>query len=462
MTRRTLISGATVVDHESASVRDILIRDGRVEAVGRDLANAVEVDHVERFEGRVILPGAIDPHVHFEEPGRVDREGFATGTQAAAAGGITTLFEHPLSEPPTVTAARYAHKRDLVGRHSYVDYGLWAGAVPGNRGEMPGMAGEGAGGFKAFMLDSEPGFPGLAGPRLLEAMREAARLGAIMLLHAEDGPTVEAATNRLKAENRHDAAAWADARPPAAEIEAVRAAVALAAESSCRMHLVHLTTAASVELASEAARRGLPIRVETCPHYLLLDTSVLAERGPWAKCAPPLRSRDEVEALWSQVLSGRVDFIGSDHAPWETSEKTAGLHDIWAAPNGLQSLQFMTVLMLHEGRRRGLALDALVRLMSKNVAQWLGIFPMKGTIVPGGDADLAVYKAGVRKTLRAADLFDKQKWTPYEGMTVDYEVEATMLRGEWVFRDGHVPDPPRGRFVPVPVFAPLAKPVSRP
>ena len=461
MSRSTLICGATVVDHESAFVSDILIRDGRIEAVRPDLAGAVEVDQVERFEGRLVLPGAIDPHVHFEEPGRVEREGFATGTQAAAAGGITTVFEHPLSEPPTVTAARYASKRDLVGTHAYVDFGLWAGAVPGNRSEMPGMVDEGAGGFKAFMLDSEPEFPGLNGLPLLEAMREAARLGVVMLLHAEDGPTVDAATTRLKAQGRHDAAAWAEARPPTAEIEAVRAAVALATESFCRIHLVHLTTAASVELAFDAARRGLPVRVEVCPHYLLLDTTVLAALGPWAKCAPPLRDRDEVDGLWSQVLAGRVDFIGSDHAPWEYTEKTAGINDIWAAPNGLQSLQFMTVLMLDEGRRRGLPLDAMVRLMSTNVAKWLGLFPTKGTIEAGSDADLAVYRVGVQKKLRASDLFNKQKWTPYEGMTVDYEVEATMLRGEWVFRNGQVPDPPTGRFVPIPVIQPLAKEVSR-
>jgi allantoinase len=449
MSKTTLLCGALVVDHQEAAVRDVLIRDGRVEAVRANLEGTVRADDLLRLDGLLMLPGAIDPHVHFEEPGRVEREGYATGTQAAAAGGITTVFEHPLSDPPTTTAARYASKRELVAPHVYVDFGLWGGAVPGNLAEMRGMAQEGAGGFKAFMLDSEPDFPGLAGDALVEAMREAARLGANMLLHAEDGPTVYAATDRLKAEGRLDAAAWAEARPPEAEVTAVRLALDHAREASCPIHLVHITTSESVRLAVDAAEAGLPIRVEVCPHYLTLDSAVLSSIGPWAKCAPPLRDRSEIEALWNLVLAGKVDFVGSDHAPWEYVEKSAAVGNIWKAPNGLQSLQFMTVLMLDEGSRRGLSLSALVRLMSTNIAMWLGLFPSKGTLQPGSDADLAIYRGGVRNTLRAADLLDKQRWTPFEGTTVGYQVEATMLRGQWIYRDGAVSDPPLGRFVPV-------------
>jgi allantoinase len=445
-----LLCGALVADHESAAIRDILVGGGRILRVEPGLEGKLTADIVERLDGRLILPGAIDPHVHFEEPGNTRREDFESGTRAAAAGGITLVIEHPLSDPPTTTTDRYVAKRELVSRHAHVDFGLWGGAVPGNVDEMPGMVEAGAGGFKAFMLESEPDYPGLDDDRLLTAMKLAAELGTTMLVHAEDGSIIEAATAQLQAAGRKDAIAWAESRPAISEVEAVGRAIALAHQASCRAHLVHLTTGESVALAAEARRRGDQVCVETCPHYLLFDSSALARLGPWVKCAPPLRSRYEVERLWEHVLAGRVDFIGSDHAPWEYSEKSVGLDDIWAARNGLQSLQFTTVLMLDSGAQRGLALDALVRLLSTNIAQWLGIFPQKGTIQPGSDADLAVYRAGVSHLLRADDLLDKQKWTPYEGTTVAYQVEATMLRGAWVYRDGVVTEPPRGAFVPMP------------
>jgi dihydroorotase-like cyclic amidohydrolase len=178
-----------------------------------------------------------------------------------------------------------------------------------------------------------------------------------------------------------------------------------------------------------------------------LDESALTEHGPWAKCTPPLRSREEVEGLWKLVLLGKLDFLASDHAPWEITEKEAGLTDIWRAPNGIQSLQFSSVLMLTHATRRGLALDEFVRLGSTNIAKWLGLYPRKGTLKSGSDADLAAYKAGVNHTLHNDELFNKQQWSPYEGMNTSYEVAATMVRGAWVYRDGEMLEPARGQYL---------------
>src|SRR5215472_8247802 len=281
--KSTLLYGATVADEDTAAQRDILITGGQVRAVASVAAGLKErSDADERIDltGFIVVPGAIDPHVHFEEAGGLDREDFASGTQSAAAGGITTVFDHPLGEPPITTAELLRRKRDSVASRAYVDFGLWGGAVPGNVSDFAGMADDGAFGFKAFMIGSEPSYPSLDDAQLLEAMREVARIGSIMLVHAENATIIDRLSACLRAAGRRDGLAHAESRPPVTEIEAVARAATLACHTGCRLELVHLSTAGALDVVSLAAARGHPVRSEVCPHFLALTDAELARQGP--------------------------------------------------------------------------------------------------------------------------------------------------------------------------------------
>lgn len=443
----TLLHGAEVADEADVAKRDVLVADGRVGRVEPQLHGRVDADEEVDLAGFLILPGAIDPHVHFEEPGNISREDFGSGSRQAAAGGITTVIEHPLSDPPTMTRELFEAKRDLVADHAYVDFGLWGGANGTNIEEFEPMQSAGAFGFKAFMLGSEPEYPSLDDAQLLDTMYEAARIGSTMLVHAENEAIVDACTTRLKADGRTDGHAHIEARPPIAEIEATARAVTLASHARCRLEVVHLSTAGAVDIIASARAAGSQVRAEVCPHFLTLTDDELTRRGPWAKCTPPLRSASEVQALWGSVLEGKADFLVSDHAPWLPAEKEVGIDDIWKAANGLISLQLSNVVVLTEGARRGLSLPAFVRLSSTNIARWLGLYPEKGTLRPGSDADLAVYERGVNDVIDPEDLYAKHKWTPYEGRPVTFRVIATMLRGNWIYEDRMMTPIPMGRFL---------------
>jgi allantoinase len=444
----TVLYGATVADENTASPRDIFISDGQIRALAPGLRDRADADEFTDLTGYLVVPGAIDPHVHFAEAGGLQREDFGTGTRSAAAGGITTVFDHPLGEPPVSTAERLKQKIDDIAGQAYVDFGLWGAAVPGNACDFAAMASAGASGFKAFMIGSEPSYPRLDDADLLAAMGEIAKIGSILLVHAENATIIERLRAEMQAAGRRDGLAHAQSRPPITEIEATARATTLACYTGCRLQVVHLSTAGAVDVVSAAAARGHQIRSEVCPHFLALTDEELARQGTWAKCTPPLRSAQEVDALWQRVLSGRADFLVSDHAPWLTSEKEHGADDIWRAPNGLVSLQSSNVITLSEGARRGLSLSRFVRLSSTNAARWLGLYPRKGALLPGSDADLAVYSPGVSDVIRACDLLCKQKWTPYEGFAVSYRLEACMLRGSWVYRDGEIQGQAAGRFIP--------------
>jgi dihydroorotase-like cyclic amidohydrolase len=280
-------------------------------------------------------------------------------------------------------------------------------------------------------------------------MEESARLSSMMVVHAEDEAAIARLTGEIRASGRKDPLAWAESRPPFTESDAVSRALTLAAQVGCRLQLAHLSTAAAVLAAAGARRAGSQVAVETCPHFLLLDESQLERRGSWAKTAPPLRSRAQQEALWDCVREQQVDFLVSDHAPWEMTEKQAGLESIWEAPNGLQSLQLMTILTLEAWTGRGLPLERFVTMTSAAPARWLGIFPQKGAVRAGSDADIAVYRRGASRPVTAGELLDRQPWTPFEGLHTTFSVVATLLRGSWVFADGAVKGNPAGRFMPL-------------
>jgi allantoinase len=424
-----LICGGTVVTESGVRRADVGIEGGRVAAVGEDLAGDTLLD----ASGLHVLPGFVDPHVHGCDEGLAAWEDFGTLTAAALAGGVTTLLDMPLNDPPTTTAAAFARRSAVVRAGARCDVGLWAGAVPGNVGEMELMARAGARAFKAFMVET-PGWERCDGEDLGAAMREAARLGLPVGVHAECQALVAAGEARERAAGRRDVAAHAAAHDEAEELEAIERAVALALEHGCRLHVVHVGAREALPLLA----RSPGVRGEGAISLLCLDAAARDRIGPRARIAPPIRERDTVEALWRALAEGTLRWVGSDHSPYPPALKAGD--DVWAVPDGAPSIETCFALLLSEGvHRRGLPLERFVTLSSAEAARAYGLWPRKGALVPGeSDADLAIVDLTARWTVEPAGLHHKHPWSLHEGAEVTGRVVATVRRGELAYADGEV------------------------
>jgi allantoinase len=431
-----LISGGLLVDELSVRRADLLIEDGRVQAILQP-DHAQTADDVFDATGLHILPGVVDAHVHFNEPGRTDWEGFVTGTTAAAAGGITTVCDMPLnSHPPTLDARALALKRSAIVDHALIDYAFWGGVVPDSLAHLQELHQAGVVGVKAFLCDSGLAeYPHLDEFSQLEAMQVCADLGVVLALHAED-PSETGRLGRLaRAAGRHAALDWAHSRPASTELDAVRRSLEMAAEAGARLHFVHISTAAAARLIAQARTDGQDVSVETCPHYLCLDESDLQRLGTFGKCAPPLRSRAEVEDLWQALLEGAIDWIASDHSPCPPNMKETD--DIWAAWGGLGGVQtFLPALLTEAVHTRGLSLPRLVSLTAGNPAKRLGLYPRKGVLEPGSDADVVLVDLQHTWTLDQNDLRTRWPINPFVGRAFTGQVRATLVRGTVVWQDG--------------------------
>jgi allantoinase len=435
------IVGGTVVTPTGVAEAEIAVRDGRIAALvgaGEPIAAAEQVD----ARGLLVLPGAIEPHCHFWDPGPTHREDWSTGTRAAAAGGITTVIEMPLSEPATVDAAAIELKQRRAASLAHVDYALWGGIVPQSIDAIDQRIAElqahGAVAFKAFMCWSAREYPPVDDGELLRAMEALAASGALLGLHAENDQIIRRLERTLQEAGADDPQSYVESRPELAEVEAVQRALVLAEATGAEIYIVHMSSASAVELVRRAKRRGVRVYAETAPQYLLLDRSALDTRGPYAKCAPPLRDRQTVERLWSYVLDGTIDTIGSDHGPFTHEEKDAGTENIWLAPNGLTGIQTMVPLVFSEGVRRGVPLERLSALLGGTAARVFGLAPRKGLIAVGSDADLALLDPEAEWTVDDESLEYKNRWSPYRGLSVRGRVAGTIVRGATVVLDGVV------------------------
>jgi allantoinase len=449
-----LIQGGRVVFGDRVEQADIGIRDGVIAAIGK--LPAEEAESVLRADGHVVVPGMIDVHVHFNEPGLEDWEGIPTGSAALAAGGCTAYFDMPLNGlPPTTTLAAVEQKKRLLAGRSNADYALWGGLVPGNLEELAPMAEAGVIGFKAFMSAAggkqEGAFREVDDTELYRGMQEIARLGKILALHAESEAVIRALAADKARRGLSGSADYVRTRPVYAELEAVRRALFFAEQTGCALHFVHISSPEAVREIGAAKRAGLDVTLETCPHYLTLTEEALEEIGPVAKCAPPLRTRKELEGLWQAIAQGEIDMISSDHSPcppdWKASDDW---FEIWG---GIAAAQNSLELVLGEGHRvRGLELPLLCRLLSANPARRFGLAPRKGEIAVGADADVAVVEFAPY-VLRREHLYDRHKQNVYIGKTMHCRVRQTVLRGTVVYdlRKGIV-RPAEGRLL-----APLPK-----
>ncbi|MUT67073.1 allantoinase [Paenibacillus sp. NEAU-GSW1] len=450
-----IIKNGIVVLPGEARKLDIGIRNGKIAAITESLAEAEQAaGAVIDAKSRYVLPGMVDIHVHFNEPNFEHWEGFKSGSASLAAGGCTTYVDMPLNgNPPTVTLDALRDKEKRASESSVVDYLLWGGLVPGKLDQMKPMAEAGVRGFKAFM--SNPGGEGEGRFReaddwtLYEGMKEIAAIGGFVALHAESDSITSTLSAKAVSEGRTDARAFAASRPVVAELEAVNKALLFAELTGCNVHFVHISSVEAVELIERAKRKGLEVTVETCPHYLAMTEDDMADKGALAKCAPPLRANEQKEGLWRLIREGKLDAVASDHSPCPPELKCGDSLTFFEAWGGISGAQSSMEIMLHEGWiERQIPITVISELLSAGPAKRFGIYPQKGVIAEGSDADLAIVDANTAYTLTESHLLYRHKHSPYVGRKFKCKVSMTLVRGQVAYdADLGIHEDCRGRKV---------------
>ncbi|RIK38954.1 MAG: allantoinase AllB [Chloroflexi bacterium] len=447
-----VVTGGTLVTSDGPIRADLVIRGDRIAAITSSAADIADAERIDAT-GLIVVPGGVDAHTHFREPDPNMVEGFKTGSMAALAGGVTSVVEMPQASPTSSTGAHIREKRAALERASLVDVALWGGIVGQPPEQIQEMIDEGIVALKAFMPNSSPGFPAADDQVLLDTFRFLAEHDPDLPfgLHCENDALLTAGIARLQAAGRKDPLAHAESRPPLVEVEAIHRAIFFAELTGARLYVCHVAAADGLQLVKDAQARGVRVQAETCPQYLSLDHSDLVKHGPFARCAPAFRDRAEVERIWQYVADGTVDVVSSDHCGYTVESKRAGLDDIWKAPLGCSGVQTMYPALFDEVvNRRGLGLQRFVELSATNPAKVFSLYPRKGVIQVGSDADLAFYAPNASWEVRGADMLHRNKWTPFEGKTIGASVVRTMLRGRVAFdrsAGGVLGSPGDGRFL---------------
>lgn len=445
-----IIRNGSVVLLNEVKRCDIAIKDGRIlEISDQNIYAAQEID----AEGLYVMPGMIDAHVHLNEPGLDDWEGFINGSSALAAGGCTTYIDMPLNGvPPTIREDALDQKLASAIHHSYIDFALWGGLVPGNLDHLEGLSERGVIGFKAFMSSpastGEDEFREVDDYTLYEGMKRIAKLGKILALHAESDSITGGIAKRIQQEGKTSALDYAASRPVIAELEAVNRALFLAEQTGCSLHFVHLSSAAALDMVHQAKLKGMDVTTETCPHYLALNEQDFLAIGAAAKCSPPIRSAEEQEELWEALKKGRINIIASDHSPCPTEMKSNHEDNLFKAWGGISGAQHSLPIMIHYGYvQRGIGLPVLAKLLSYEPARRFG-FKEKGEIRIGADADLVLVNIGDGFSIKKEDLFSKHKHSPYVGLTLQCSVVMTINRGNIVYsHEEGIMGSARGRWI---------------
>ena len=420
------------------SEQDIGINDGKFVALENNLSGSAKSEIDAR--DLTIFPGVIDAHVHFNEPGRTDWEGFGTGSRAAAAGGTTTVFEMPLNaHPPTTNRESFELKRAAAEASSHVDFGLWGGLVPGNLSDLEPLRDCGVVGLKAFMCNSGiSDFAHVDLPTLRRGMKHGAELDLVVAVHAESEEMTSALTGAARAANQSGIRDYLNSRPVAAELEAIRCAIDIAAETGCRLHIVHVSCGTGVALVAKARAKGIDVTCETCPHYLVLTDEDMEQLGAVAKCAPPLRSSDEQRQLHDRLSD--ITTIASDHSPSPPEMKQReNFFDVWGGISGCQHLLPLLI-------DAGMAAAEIHRLTSGAVAARFRVGP-KGGIAIGKDADFTLVDLNATESVTTDSLHYRHKQSPYVGRNLGARVRRTFLRGQMIFENGKFAARPCGKLV---------------
>ena len=438
-----VIRGGTVVAPGGVSVADIAVTDGVISAVGPNLPTALE--EIEAT-GLHVLPGGIDSHVHFNEPGHTDWETIANGSAALAAGGYTAFVDMPLNSlPVTVDGEAFDQKLAAASASSALDFGLWGGLVPGNLDRLEELHARGVLGYKAFMCPSGlDEFPACDESTLREGMRRIAALGSILLLHAEDAEVVDTLSREAIAHGMTGARDFARSRPANAELNAISRAISFAEETSCAIHIVHVSTAQGVRWIKEAHASGVNVTGETCPHYLLYTEDDLERLGGVGKCAPPFRTADDREGLWAMVADGSLAMVVSDHSPCSPDLKRGDdLFKLWGGISGCQSTR---QLLLEGAHQRSIDVAVIASATATNVARRFGL-ARKGEVAVGFDADVWLVDLSHESVVRREDLLYMHPISAHEGQPTRGRTVMTLVRGRTVFAGGRIISGPRSRLL---------------
>lgn len=438
-----VVRGERVLTTDGLRPAAVLVEGGRITDVvelGQPLPDGARVVDAGI---QVVLPGLVDAHVHVNDPGRAEWEGFASATRAAAAGGVTTIVDMPLNSiPATTTVEALAKKRGTAAGRLSVDCGFWGGVVPANAGDptvLRGMVEAGVCGFKAFLVPSGvEEFPSVGESELRSAMAVLAELGVPLLAHAElAGPAPDGGDPRQYA-------TYLESRPPSWEVEAIRLLIRLSRETGAPVHIVHLSAAEALPDLAEARRAGVKITVETCPHYLFFAAETVPDgRTEW-KCSPPIRSAKNRDRLWAGLAEGTIDFVVSDHSPCSPDRKGLESGDFMQAWGGIASLQLRLPVVFTEASRREVSLETLGNWLCRRPAELAGLGDCKGRIAPGADADLVIFDPDGSFEVRPESLYHRHALTPYLGQRLQGVVTTTVLRGEVIYDRGQFTGKARG------------------
>lgn len=430
----------------------VAVSDGKISAVGSNAFLPEAADSIDA-RGMAVLPGVIDTHVHVRDPGHRERGTFASETRAAAAGGVTSFLEHPISSPPPYSPEILRTRIRVAQPQSIVDYAFFGAAGAEYTDEIENVSKEGIVAFKTFLHEAPEGrddeFRGLTmanDGEIMDGFRAVARTGLILTIHAENNDMIQRLIRQFRTEGKTGFEYHAKSRPPITEIATVEKLIRFAREYGTRISIAHVSTPEAMELIKCAKAQGQDIYLETCPHYLFLTEDVIKQLGPFAKGNPPLRSRQDMKALWQYVNDGSVDFIGSDHGPFLVSEKESGLKDIFKAAAGPAAIELTLPLMLTAVRDGKITLKRMVELLSENAARIFGLAPDKGSLRVGSDADIVVADIDNEFTVDNKELLTQSRDTTpmYNGFRLIGRPVHTVVRGRVVMRDRKVDDSAQG------------------
>lgn len=438
-----IIKNVKIVNENSVRESEIYVKDGKIANIGFELSTQ-SADVIIDGKGMLALPGLIDVHVHFRDPGMTHKEDFETGTKGAAAGGTTTILDMPTTQPVVTSSELLISKLNSVADKALVDFGLYGAASVDNLDKIEGLAKAGAIAFKTYTVsppaerirEYEGAVVKTAG-ELLRVLQESSRIGLVHCIHAEDDSIIQVLSGRLQSEGRKDPEAHCESRPNLAEALAVYYACGIAQITGARIHILHVSTKEAVQIIRNAKAKGVKVTAETCPHYLLFTRKDMQKFGPYGKYNPPARSDEDVAALWEGLADGTIDIIASDHAPHSREEKDAGREDIWRAPPGTPGVETRLPVVLSKSSSWGLSMHDLVRLLSKNPAKIFGLEPQKGSLVEGADADITLLDPEVLWKIKSSELQTKARDTViYDQMQVRGQVAYTILRGRVIYERG--------------------------
>ena len=415
---------------------DIVVEDGKIQSLTKS-SLSIQADKVLDARGNLVLPGMIDMHVHFRDPGFPDREDFQSGTSAAAAGGVTTVADMPNTVPSVTSVEALREKVEIADRKALIDFALIAGAGELSADMLVSLAKGGVVGYKTFMIAR---FKELAASdgQMLDNFETIAETGLPCMIHAENEDIVSRGIEKAKALGRVDPIAHSEFRPPIAEVEATARTIMLAGETDVHLHICHMSTKGAAKVLGWAKKRRRKVTGETSANYLLLNSEVMKKVGPYAKIDPPLRSPQDQEALWEALNGGVIDVIASDHAPYPKEDKEKGWQNIYDAPSGGTGVETTLPLMLDCVNRGLITLERLVETFAVNPAKIMGLYPRKGVLAPGADADIIIVDPMSQFVIKGEELHSKQKITALEGYGGKGRPLTTIVRGKVIMEGGEV------------------------